>query len=54
MANSEWLLIFIGVLVVVLLVGIGWCWGYYSGVMAQREADKPIQKPVLNPGWDEK
>lgn len=52
MLTSEYLLIFIACGVATLLVGLGYCFGFYRGVMAQREVDKPIQKPVLEPGWD--
>jgi len=52
MATSDYLLMFIAWGVATLLVGLGYCFGFYRGVLFQRERDKPIQKPVLEPGWD--
>lgn len=52
MLLSDYLLIFIACGVSTLLTGLGYCFGFYRGVMAQREADTQNQKSVLPPGWD--
>ena len=56
MLTSDYLLVFIACGVATLLVGLGYCFGFYRGVMTQREQDAPLKRggmpPVLEPGWD--